>query len=56
MDFIIYKIVCNDLDVKYTYVGSTKDFTKRECAHKSKSKNDERAHLKLYSTINEHKG
>ena len=32
---IIYKIVCNDLNVKDIYVGSTTDFTKRKNKHKS---------------------
>ena len=56
MEYIVYKIVSNDLDVKYTYVGSTMNFTRRKCRHKRNSKNEKRAHLKLYSTINEHGG
>jgi hypothetical protein len=32
---IIYKIVCNDLDIKEVYVGSTVNFTRRKCHHKS---------------------
>jgi hypothetical protein len=28
---VIYKIVCNDLDVKDIYIGSTTEFTKRKC-------------------------
>ena len=31
---IIYKIVCNDLNVKEIYVGHTTDFTKRKNHHK----------------------
>ena len=56
MNFIIYKIVCNDLDVKYTYVGSTKDFTKRKCLHKSNSNNEKYGHKKLYSTMKANDG
>ena len=33
---VIYKIVCNDLNVKDVYVGHTTDFTKRKATHKSK--------------------
>ena len=36
---IIYKIVCNDLNVKETYVGSTTNFKLRKTQHK-KSCND----------------
>ena len=32
---VIYKIVCNDENVEYIYVGSTTDFTKRKFSHKS---------------------
>jgi predicted GIY-YIG superfamily endonuclease len=31
---VIYKIVCNDLNLKDVYVGSTTDFTKRKYTHK----------------------
>ena len=31
---LIYKIVCNDLNIKDCYVGSTTDFTKRKGHHK----------------------
>ena len=31
---VIYKIVCNDENVDYIYVGSTTDFTKRKSRHK----------------------
>ena len=37
---IIYKIVCNDLNVKDVYVGNTTDFTKRKWSHKSDCYND----------------
>ena len=32
---IIYKIVCNDYNIKDSYVGSTTEFTKRKYRHKS---------------------
>ena len=32
---IIYKIVCNDLNIKDCYVGHTTDFKSRKCKHKS---------------------
>ena len=31
---VIYKIVCNDENIEYLYVGSTTDFTKRKYTHK----------------------
>ena len=36
---IIYKIVCNDLNIKDIYVGHTTDFTKRKSCHKSRCHN-----------------
>ena len=32
---IIYKLVCNDLNIKETYVGHTTDFKSRKALHKS---------------------
>jgi hypothetical protein len=32
---LIYKIVCNDLNIKEVYVGSTVNFTRRKCNHKN---------------------
>ena len=32
---VIYKIVCNDENVDYLYIGSTTNFTKRKNCHKS---------------------
>ena len=31
---VIYKIICNDENIEYLYVGSTTDFTKRKYSHK----------------------
>jgi hypothetical protein len=38
---IIYKIVCNDLNVKDCYVGSTTDFNERKYKHKSNCNNEQ---------------
>jgi len=44
IEYIICKIVCNDLDIKYTYVGSTKNFTRRKYEHKHESKDNKRTY------------
>ena len=50
---IIYKIVCNDLDVKSCYVGHTTNFVKRKYNHKDKVKksNCKEYNYKLYQII-----
>jgi len=55
---IIYKIVCNDLNVKNCYVGHTINMTKRKCVHKSICHNEKnKAHnLKIYQIIRENGG
>jgi len=55
---IMYKIVCNDLNVKECYVGHTTDMTKRKCAHKSRYNNekDKGHNLKIYQIIRENGG
>jgi hypothetical protein len=55
---VIYKIVCNDLNVRDCYVGSTTDFTRRKSQHKSHTKLQHSTHynLKLYKTIRDHGG
>ena len=52
---VIYKIVCLDKAIEYSYVGSTTDFTKRKFGHKSVCNNQNSKHynIKLYSTIRE---
>jgi hypothetical protein len=52
--YIIYKIVCNDLNIKNTYVGSTTNFTKRKYNHKQMSKKI--TNRKLYQNICENGG
>jgi hypothetical protein len=50
---VIYKIVCNDLNVKDMYIGHTTEFTKRKTAHKTDCNNTKlkKYNLKLYKTI-----
>ena len=55
---VIYKIVCNDLNIEDVYVGHTTNFTKRKCAHKNNSKNQngKKYEYKIYKTIREYGG
>ena len=55
---VIYKIVCNDLNIEDVYVGHTTNFTKRKYQHKSSSqnKNGKSYELKLYKSIREDGG
>ena len=55
-DYYFYKIVCNDLHVQHTYVGSTENFTIRKNVHKYDSTNPKRNHIKIYTTMAEHGG
>lgn len=50
---VMYKLVCKDLTVKWTYVGHTTDFTKRKQCHKSScNKETGKAYnRKVYTTI-----
>lgn len=50
---VIYKIVCNDLNITDVYVGSTTDFTSRKRSHKNacNSPTNRNYHLKIYQTI-----
>ena len=53
---VIYKIVCNDLNVKDLYVGSTTNFVKRKQSHKNNcncNENNDKHNLKIYKTIRE---
>ena len=50
---VIYKIVCNDLSIIDSYVGSTTDFTKRKSSHKSVCLTSDR---KLYLSIRNNQG
>jgi hypothetical protein len=55
---VIYKIVCIDLAVVFTYVGMTTDFINRKSNHKTKCNNinNPRHNLKVYRTIRENGG
>ena len=55
---VIYKIVCNDLNIKDVYVGHTTQFTKRKCVHKSNctNKNVVSYNFKVYKTIRDNGG
>ena len=52
---IIYKLVCNDLSIKDSYVGHTTDFTKRKNHHKHTCTND-KSKLIVYNCIREKGG
>ena len=55
---IIYKIVCNDLNVTETYVGHTTNFIKRKCGHKSNCNNEKSKNhnFKVYKIIRDNGG
>ena len=57
-DTVIYKIVCNDLNIEDVYVGHTTNFTKRKCQHKSATnyENGTKYNLKIYKTIRDNGG
>ncbi len=50
---IIYKIVCNDINIKDTYVGHTTNFVQRKYAHKQGVNNSKSYNYnsKLYKFI-----
>ena len=50
---LIYKLCCNDNDVKDIYVGSTTNFIRRKCAHKSActNPNDKAYNYEVYKFI-----
>jgi predicted GIY-YIG superfamily endonuclease len=53
--YVIYKIYCDTSDA--FYVGSTKNFTKRKCDHKTKCNNPtQKSDSKLYRFIRENGG
>lgn len=56
MEYIFYKIICNDENINFKYIGSTRNFTTRKHNHKSACKNPEKNKLKIYKTINENGG
>ena len=56
MEYIIYKIVCKDVNVKSCYVGSSSLFSEREKQHKYSCNNNKLSNVKLYRMINKHGG
>ena len=54
-DYVIYKIICNDENIKDCYVGSTSNFKVRKCDHKRLS-SDENSKFKIYETIRNNGG
>ena len=55
---IMYKIVCDDLNVKDCYVGHTTNMTRRKWNHKSLCNNEKNKYhnLKIYQIIRENGG
>jgi hypothetical protein len=55
---IIYKLVSNDIEITECYVGSTCDFVKRKCCHKSNCNNEKSKayNHNVYQFIREHGG
>jgi len=55
---LIYKLCCNNTDIKDIYIGSTTEFTKRKSSHKGRCNNpkDIRHNLKVYQFIRENDG
>lgn len=55
---LIYKLVCNDVDVIDLYVGSTSSFVDRKSTHKNNCNNpkNKRHNLKVYKMIRENGG
>jgi hypothetical protein len=55
---IIYKVVCNDINIVDLYVGSTSDFTRRKYTHKCACINPQNTsyNFKIYQTIRSNGG
>jgi hypothetical protein len=55
---VIYKIVCDDLNIKDVYVGHTTNFSKRKISHKSACNNinGKSYHLNVYQCIRYNQG
>ena len=54
----IYKIVCNDIQIKDSYVGSCQSFRTRKTNHKSacNNENDKSYNLYVYQVMRENGG
>ena len=57
-NLIIYKIVCRELQITDSYVGSTTNFDQRKKQHKKNcyNTNTDKYYYKLYETIRNHGG
>ena len=56
-DYVIYKIICNDENIKDCYVGSTSNFKVRKWDHKTNCNSTNiKSHYKVYQTIRENGG
>jgi hypothetical protein len=57
-EYIFYKISCIDKNIIYTYIGSTKNFRRRKCQHKSDCTNEasKKYNITIYKTIRENGG
>ena len=55
---IIYKLVCNDLNIKDIYIGHTTNWIKRKQSHKERCTcpNSKKYHLKVYQIMRDHGG
>ena len=55
---IIYKLVCNDLNVDNVYVGHTTNFRNRKRSHKERctDPNSKEYHYKVYNKIRNNEG
>ena len=57
--YTIYEIVCKDANIKYIYVGHTKNFTNRYYGHTNPYNNNPKSKVfnyRLYKTIRENGG
>ena len=55
---MIYKLVCNDLNISDIYIGSTVSFRRRKYAHKQccNNPNSKKYNLKVYKFIRDNSG
>ena len=54
----IYKLCCKDANIKDIYIGSTTNFTRRKCSHKSACNNINSStyNVKVYKFIRDNRG
>jgi len=55
---LIYKLCCNDINIKEEYIGSSTDLTRRKSTHKEccNNPNSQSYNLKVYRCIRENNG